>query len=38
LYNFGKQLGEDLFEEDEAIDIQSGREEEVEQVARTGNH
>jgi hypothetical protein len=31
-------LGEDLFEEDEAIDIQGSREEEVEQVAGTGNH
>ena len=30
LYNFGKQLGEDLFEDDEAIDIQDSREEEVE--------
>jgi hypothetical protein len=38
LYNFGKQLGEDLFEEDEAIDIQGSREEEVEQVAGTGNY
>ena len=38
LYNFGKQLGEDLFKEDEAIDIQGGREEEVEQVAGTGNY
>jgi hypothetical protein len=38
LYNFGKQLGEDLFEEDEAIDIQGSREEEDEQVAGTGNH
>ena len=37
LYNFGKQYGEDLFE-DEAIDIEdSGEEVEAEEVHGTGN-
>ena len=37
LYNFGKQYGEDLFEE-EAINIEGGGEEvEAEEVHRTGN-
>ena len=35
LYNFGKQYREGLFE-DEAIDVQGGRE-EVNEVAGTGN-
>jgi hypothetical protein len=38
LYNFGKQLGEDLFEKDKAIDIQNSRKEEDKQVAGTGNN
>ena len=39
LYNFGKQWGEDLFKEEDAIDIQGSREEiEAEEVAGTSNH
>ena len=36
LYNFGKQNGEDLFE-DEAIDVQGSGKGEIEEVAGTGN-
>jgi hypothetical protein len=36
LYNFGKQNGEDLFE-DEAIDVQGSGKGETEEVAGTGN-
>jgi hypothetical protein len=37
LYNFGKQYGEALFEE-EAIDSQGGEEVEAEEVSGTGNN